>query len=116
MKRLLPASKMTLREWSAPQHQMRMSFLQSGLTFTCVAPLFASAYVGWNGAFNNGASFGTITGDIQSKFLPIMASDALFWPIADCINFRFAPPYLRFYMMLAEDLLWSAILSAVGGH
>lgn len=116
LKRLIPASKPLLLRWSEPQHQMQLSLLQSGLTFTCVAPIFASVYVGWNSRFNNGKNIDGIKADMQSSFVPIMTSDALFWPLADCINFRFAPPALRFYIMLAQDMLWSAILSMLSNH
>merc|ERR1712113_626258 len=105
---------MLLQKWSMPRHQLTMSLFQSGLTFTFVAPVLACAYIGWNGMLHKGKSVVGIHDDVRSQFFPIMASDALFWPAADCINFRFAPPALRFYFMLAEDVLWSAILSMWG--
>eukprot|EP00931_Biecheleriopsis_adriatica_P118531 TRINITY_DN93903_c0_g1_i1.p1 TRINITY_DN93903_c0_g1~~TRINITY_DN93903_c0_g1_i1.p1 ORF type:complete len:359 (+),score=63.05 TRINITY_DN93903_c0_g1_i1:22-1077(+) len=116
LKRLAPSSQAAIQRWSQPGQHMKMALLQSGLTFAFMAPMFACSYVGWNGVFSQGKGADEIKKDVKAKFVPILVSDALFWPLADFCNFCLAPPKLRFYIMLLEDMIWSAILSVWGNH
>jgi len=104
--------KPRLREWKKIK-PWRLSMLQSGLTFVCLAPILATSNISFHEYFYHGNDFATIVENVRKKIIPVLTVDFCYWPLVDFANFYFIPTIFRVPFLLLADVIWSFLLSAI---